>query len=113
MKGEFLIFQILEDLPFGAGILSEEGSECSNKIFRFNRRHHARQSSLEANLQDAFTRSHYQSDPKIQQIFNKTRRQNRSKAKKPLSQAVLALLANPEEELKPPSAPESEPMQVD
>ena len=111
MRLSELFFQILEDLPLGAGLLSEEGSEASNKVFRFNREHHARQSSLEANLRDIFTRSHYQADPKIQQIFNRFRRHSRSKAKKPYSKGALSLMAIPEEELKPP--PQVEPMQVD
>ena len=49
-------FQVLEYLPCGAGLFSEEGAECLNKIFRFNREHHARQSSVELNLLDVFTR---------------------------------------------------------
>ena len=62
--------QVLEGLPIGAGVLSEEGSECTNKIFRFNRLHHARQNNVGLNLLDCFTRSHYQADPRIQRIFN-------------------------------------------
>ena len=40
----------------GAGLLSEEGAEGSNKIFRHDRAFHARQSSVELNLLDVFTR---------------------------------------------------------
>ena len=95
--------QVLEGLPIGAGVLSEEGSECTNKIFRFNRLHHARQSDVELNLLDCFTRSHYQADPRIQLIFNKERRQERSKAhSKPYSAAALAIMETPQEELQPP-----------
>lgn len=49
-------WEVLEFLPCGAGLLSEEGAEATNKWFRFNREHHARQSSVEFNLLDCFTR---------------------------------------------------------
>ena len=39
--------------------MSEEGAECTNKVLRHNREHHARQScqsSVGKNLLDVFTR---------------------------------------------------------
>ena len=50
----------------------EEGSEHNNKIIRFNREHHARQSSLQANLIDVFMRDTHSSDPKILKILEES-----------------------------------------
>ena len=95
--------QVLEMLPIGAGLLSEEGSECTNKIFRMNRTHHARQNGVQNNLLDCFTRSHYQADPRIQRLGIRKKLQERSKARtQHYSPEVLALFELPEEELQPP-----------
>ena len=84
----------------GCGLLSEEGAECTNKIFRFVRAHHARQTNVEANLKDCFTRSWLFSNPLIQNILNKS--QERAKQRQALSPECLAGLAKPEEPLEPP-----------
>ena len=49
-------WEIIRDLPVPPGMLSEEGSESSNRFFRYNREHQARQCSLEKNLLDIFQR---------------------------------------------------------
>ncbi len=41
------------------GTLGEEGAESNNKIYKENRRYHARKCSREANLQDTFIRSSF------------------------------------------------------
>ena len=43
----------------------EEGSEHNNRNLRYNREHHAKQTSLQENLLDIFLRDTHTSDPKI------------------------------------------------
>ena len=95
-------------------MLSEEGSESSNRFFRHHREHNSRQCSLEQNLLDLFQRSHHISDPDIQDIFKKDTLAKRSKNRKELPPRLIAeLLLAQEEELQPPSQPSaSAPMEV-
>ena len=62
--------QIIRALPCAPGLFSEEGTEHNNKKVRYNREHHARQSSLEYNLTDVFKRSSRISSPIILKHFN-------------------------------------------
>ena len=87
-------------MPIGCGLLSEEGAECTNKIFRFNRLHHARQTTIMENLKDVFCYSWQISNPLIQNILNKSR--DRAKQRQALTPECLAALAKPEEPLQPP-----------
>ena len=91
---------MLESLPLGAGMLSEEGAEATNKVFRYNREHHARKSDAELNLVDVFRRSHHISHPRVQQILSKTLLPKRSH--RPLTGKALSMLALPETLLQPP-----------
>ena len=52
--------------------------EWSLKIIRFNREHHARQSSLQANLIDVFMRDTHSSDPKILKILEESNAKEKS-----------------------------------
>ena len=56
----------------------EEGSEHNNKVIRFNREHHARQSSLQKNLIDVFMRDTHSSDPKILKILEESNAKEKS-----------------------------------
>ena len=100
LKLKCLKLQVLETLPLGAGMLSEEGAEATNKVFRYNRAHHARKSDVDLNLLDVFRRSHHISHPSVQQILSKTLLPKRSH--KPLTNKAKALLALPETLLQPP-----------
>ena len=60
-------------------MLEERGIyEWSLKIIRFNREHHARQSSLQANLIDVFMRDTHSSDPKILKILEESNAKEKS-----------------------------------
>ena len=84
----------------GCGLLSEEGAEATNKIFRNNRLHHSRQTNIDDNMKDIFTRSWQISNPLVQNILNKSR--DRAKEKQALTPECKACLAKPEEPLQPP-----------
>ena len=114
--------------------MSEEGAECNNKMFRYNRLHHARQSDAEVNLKDVFTRyifrlfskkiifrklifnrSYYVGDAKIQRIFGKEALAKRPR--KQLHKKVVACLVEPDANLllplPPPPSKEKEPEMMD
>ena len=84
-------------------MLSEEGAEASNKIFRFNRSHHARQSDIHLNLLDVFRRSHHIANPKVQRILAKTLVPKRKH--RPLSETAKSMIVVPEMLLQPPKKP--------
>jgi hypothetical protein len=56
------IGEVIMHSPAPLGSLGEEGAESNNKIYKENRRYHARKCSREANLQDTFVRSLHLSD---------------------------------------------------
>ena len=53
-------------------ICQEEGPEHNNRNIRYNREHHARQTSLQVGLLDAFRRDCHKSDPKILRILEES-----------------------------------------
>ena len=90
---------MLEYFPVAPGLLlSEQGSEAKNKVFRNDRENHARQCGPVENLTDIGLRSHHRGDPQIQALMMKPKIHQR------LDPEVIALLANPDEVLVPPPA---------
>ena len=75
--------------------MSEEGPEHNNRNVRYNREHHARQSSLQIGLYDAFRRDCHSSDPRILRIIEESINRNREEDETELhlTQAVINLLA--------------------
>jgi hypothetical protein len=75
--------------------LSEEGPEHNNRNVRYNREHHARQSSLQIGLYDAFRRDCHSSDPRILRIIEESINRDRDEEETELhlTQAVINLLA--------------------
>ena len=87
--------EILEACPIPPGLCSEEGAEHNNKVLRWYRTHHARQTSLKANLQDIFTRVMHGSDPEILYLIGASLIPDWSK-RKTLPSALKDLLLFPE-----------------
>ena len=55
--------KFVEFFPVPPGLLSEQGSEAKNKIFRQDRQYHARQTDPVSNLLDVALRSHRRAEP--------------------------------------------------
>lgn len=62
------------DIPFG--MLSEEGAESRNKIYKYDQLKHARKDSMEHNMSDMFNRQLATSDPFIVSFFKKPREES-------------------------------------
>ena len=75
--------------------MSEEGPEHNNRNVRYNREHHARQSSLQIGLYDAFRRDCHSCDPRILRIIEESINRDRDEEETELhlTQAVINLLA--------------------
>ena len=84
--------EIICNTPVACGLLSEEGAEHNNKMIRSYRAHHARQTSVEANLEDVFKRALYFTDPLVQGHFSRPPVQRSST----LPPRVQELLVKPE-----------------
>ena len=90
-------WKMLEFFPVPIGDLIEEGSEAKNKVFRYDRDHHAQQHDPVANIKDVGLRSHWRADPGTQ-TFMVT-----EKSHQPVDEAaVRALFADPEAVLSVP-----------
>ena len=58
--------EILRAMPIdNPGLLSEQGSECNNRWWRFFREHNARKLSAGVSLRDPFVRKAEMADPEI------------------------------------------------
>ena len=88
---------MLEFFPVPPGVLNEQGSEAKNKVFRYDRAHHARQTGPVQNLQDVALRSHHRGHPQTQALMV------RKKVHKPLDPEVIAMLADPSAVLVTPA----------
>ena len=97
--------KMIEFFPVPIGLLSAEGSEASNKIFRHDRLHHARQTggprAVEIQLTDIIKRSLQRSNLKVLRFS--------PLPKKPESslEDISHYLAEPRPPLQLPSDPES------
>ena len=87
---------MLEFFTVAPGVLNEQGSEAKNKVFRYDRAHHARQTGPVQNLQDVALRSHHRGHPATQALMV------RPKVHKPIDEEVRDLLADPAPVLAPP-----------
>ena len=85
----------METIPIPPGLCSEEGAEHNNKVIRWYRTHHSRQTSLKANLQDIFTRVMQGSDPEILYLIGASLIPDWSE-RKTLPTAIKDLLVFPE-----------------
>ncbi len=85
---------IIENCAVPIGLTNEEASEANNKILRHTRLYHARKTSWLNHLSDLYHRAMDVSDPLILAISSQKKKKN-ERAKKPLSNDVLALLQSP------------------
>ena len=84
--------KFVEFFPVPTGLLSEQGSEAKNKVFRKDREGHSRQTDPVSNLLDVALRSHRRAEPLTNAFLS------RPKIHQPLHPRVVALLANPKAE---------------
>ena len=90
------LWKMLELFPVPLGLLSEQGSEAKNKVFRYDRDHHAQQHDPLANIKDVGLRSHHRADICIQ-AASSTLFGSRTTHRHPqVDQSVRALFADPE-----------------
>ena len=86
--------------PIPIGLLSEEGAEASNKVFRHDRLHHTRQTGgkkgPEIQLLDLMNRSHQTANPRILRLTPVPERPVRS------LEDIRDYLAKPRPPLQPP-----------
>ena len=85
---------IIRACPIPIGLTSEEASEANNKFLRRFRLHHSRKRSWREGIKDLFDRLTDISDPVIQELLQASK--IRTRARRPLSSNILALLKAPE-----------------
>ena len=82
--------KFVEFFPVPPGLLSEQGSEAKNKVFRQDRQYHARQTDPVSNILDVALRSHRRAEPLTNAFLSRPKRHRE------LHPRVVKLLANPE-----------------
>lgn len=86
-------YKIMDSCIVPVGFLGENASEARNKLYKSDRRSHARKCSRLENITDVFNRAMDSSDPLLSTLSSKER-QNRNK-RKSLPAEVIALLESP------------------
>lgn len=86
-------YKIMDSCIVPVGCLGENASEARNKLYKSDRRSHARKCSRLENITDVFNRAMDSSDPLLSSLCSKER-QNRNK-RKSLPAEVIALLESP------------------
>ena len=108
MKHGHMFFPLVHPIP--TPWLSEEGAESDNKVLRDTRLHHSRQTNPKDQITDCMNRSHYLSDPLVQDLLPDPKVQD-----KIYTPEVIALFAARQPPLEPPvpSEAKSKPNEVE